>query len=211
MSARGEYPGGQHCAARSFVRQNFEVGPTACHDLPNLPRKQKARRNGRAFLASNQKLAAGEIVCHQPSETYRQERWSDAIREFDRFVAITGSVEQNPVLADCHRALGHHSDVESLWSELAESSPGAALVAEGRIVMAGSLADRGRIDDAIRLLERARLGAKHPESHHLRLWYALADLYERAGDVPRARELFERVARHDPQMGFVGDRIRSLA
>jgi Tetratricopeptide repeat len=44
----------------------------------------------------------------------------------------------------------------------------------------------------------------------LRLWYALADLYERAGDVPRARELFTRVAKHAPDMADIESRIRNL-
>ena len=36
------------------------------------------------------------------------------------------------------------SAVEELWDELRQASPSAELVMEGRIVMAGSLADRGR-------------------------------------------------------------------
>ena len=36
------------------------------------------------------------------------------------------------------------------------------------------------------LLERRGADAKRAQEHHLRLWYALADLYERAGDIPRA-------------------------
>ncbi len=75
---------------------------------------------------------------------------------------------------------------------------------------AGSLADRGRMGDAIDLLERAKRPPKRPQDHHLRTAYALADLYERAGDVPRARELFGVVARHDPQLGDVERRLRAL-
>lgn len=141
---------------------------------------------------------------------YRQEKWAEAIRQLQRFVELTGSVEQNPVLADCHRALRHYAIVEDLWNELAESSPSADLVAEGRIVMAGALGDQGRLSDAIALLERSRVSVKRPKAHHLRLWYALADLYERAGDVPRARELFTRVLSADPTMGDVSDRITGL-
>ena len=107
--------------------------------------------------------------------------------------SLTGSVEQHPVLMDCDRAQGAGAKVEELWEELAAASPSAALVTEGRIVAAGALADRGRLrrrHRAARRRERAR--AATPE-HHLRLWYALADLDERAGDLPRARALFERV------------------
>jgi Tetratricopeptide repeat len=141
---------------------------------------------------------------------YRQEKWSEALRHLDRFVELTGSVEQHPVMADCHRALRHYSVVSALWEELAASSPSAELVAEGRIVMAGSLGDQGKLADAVALLERGPLSSKRPKLHHLRLWYALADLYERAGDVPRARELFTRVAKHAPDMADIESRIRNL-
>lgn len=141
---------------------------------------------------------------------YRQEKWSEALRHLDRFVELTGSVEQHPVMADCHRALRHYGLVASLWDELAASSPSAELVAEGRIVMAGALGDQGKLADAVALLERGPLSSKRPKLHHLRLWYALADLYERAGDVPRARELFTRVAKHAPDMADIESRIRNL-
>jgi hypothetical protein len=140
---------------------------------------------------------------------YRLGRWSGAIQELDAFRELTGSLDQHPVLADCHRALGHWSAVEELWDELRQASPSAALVTEGRIVAAGALADRGDVQGAIRSLERAatrRSRPKRPKLHHLRLWYALADFYERAGDIPRARELFDAVLDHDPD--FVDARRR---
>ena len=51
--------------------------------------------------------------------------------------------------------------------------------------MAGSLADRGDVKGAIRLLEQGWKFPKRAKVHHLRRAYALADLYERAGDVGR--------------------------
>jgi tetratricopeptide (TPR) repeat protein len=142
---------------------------------------------------------------------YRQEKWAEAIRQLQRFAELTGSVEQNPVLADCHRALRHYDTVTELWDELSASSPSAELVTEGRIVMAGALGDQGKLDEAIRLLERAPSRTKRPRSHHIRLWYALADLYERAGELPRARELFTRVLEADPSMGDIAERVANLA
>ena len=38
-------------------------------------------------------------------------------------------------------------------------------------------------------------------------WYALADLYERAGDVPRARELFRRDPADQPGFADVAQRL----
>jgi tetratricopeptide (TPR) repeat protein len=141
---------------------------------------------------------------------YRQEKWAEAVRQLERFSELTGSVEQNPVLADCHRALKHYGRVLELWEELAASSPSADLVTEGRIVMSGTLADQGKIEEAIRLLERAPSGGKRARSHHVRMWYALADLYERAGDVPRARDMFKRVSEHDPDLADVSFRLANL-
>ncbi len=141
---------------------------------------------------------------------YRSRRWAEAVRHLSRFVELTASVDQHPVLADAHRALGHHDDVQRLWDELSAESPSAELVAEGRIVMAGSLADRGQVADAIRLIERAPLRTKRPKPHHLRLWYVLGDLYERAGDLPRARDRFTAVAAADPQFADVSTRLAGL-
>jgi tetratricopeptide (TPR) repeat protein len=83
-------------------------------------------------------------------------------------------------------------------------------VSEGRIVTAGALADRGRVEDAIALLTRADRRVTKPKSHHLRLWYALADLEERAGNIPRARALFERVRREDAGFADVAERLATL-
>ena len=62
---------------------------------------------------------------------------------------------------------------------------------------------------AIALLEKAP-DTKRPKARHLRLWYALADLRERAGDVPGARELFERIVRSDPTLTDAPERLGSL-
>jgi hypothetical protein len=40
--------------------------------------------------------------------------------------------------------------------------------------------------------------------------YVLADLYERAGDLPAARSGFGWLASHDPGFGDVEDRLASL-
>jgi tetratricopeptide (TPR) repeat protein len=142
---------------------------------------------------------------------YRLGRWKAAVEELESFRTLTNGVEQNPVLADCYRALGRHTEVEELWAELSTASPSGALVAEGRIVAAGDLADQGRINEAIKLLEPGLRPARRAKDHHLRVAYALADLYERAGDLPRARELFQRVATSEPEFVDVQARLRALA
>lgn len=141
---------------------------------------------------------------------YRLGNWAEAARQLEEFRRLTGySTEQHPVLADCYRALKRYKLVDELWVELAEASPSAALVTEGRIVAAGALADRGRLADAVRTLERGWKPPRRPAIHHLRRAYALADLYERAGEMPRARALFGWIAAADPQ--FVDAASRSSA
>jgi tetratricopeptide (TPR) repeat protein len=141
---------------------------------------------------------------------YRLGNYRAAGKQLDRFVEITDSVEQHPVLMDCARAQKRWRRVDELWEELAAASPAPELVTEGRIVAAGALADRGRIPDAIALLSKKAEAVKRPRADHLRLWYALADLEERAGNNARARALFDRVSAHDPEFADVATRRRSL-
>lgn len=141
---------------------------------------------------------------------YRQEKWKLAAKELEAYRQLTKSSDQLPVLADCYRALRQWALVEECWTEIKEVSPSAEIVVEGRIVMAGSLADRDRLVDAIRVLEQGWAFPKRPQVHHLRRAYALADLYERAGDLPKARQLFNRIKGVDPDFADVAGRVRSL-
>jgi tetratricopeptide (TPR) repeat protein len=141
---------------------------------------------------------------------YRLGRWRQAAKELEAYQALSGAYDQHPVLADCMRALRRYRKAEALWDELRQASPSAEAVAEGRIVMAGALADQGNVTGAIRLLERSGALTKKPKDYHLRQWYALADLYERAGDIPQARQLFRRLASHDPEAFDTVERIRAL-
>jgi tetratricopeptide (TPR) repeat protein len=141
---------------------------------------------------------------------YRLGHYRAAAKELEAFVELTDSVEQHPVLMDCARAQKRWRRLDELWEELAAASPDAELVTEGRIVAAGALADRGRLQDAIALLSRKADTVKRPRPDQLRLWYALADLEERAGNTARARALFDRVAEHDPALADVGERRRAI-
>ena len=142
---------------------------------------------------------------------YHLDRWRDAARELEAFRSLTGSVEQHPVLADAYRALRRYKKVDELWEELRQASPGPELVAEGRIVAAGAMADRGDLRGAIALIEKSKLDLRRPKDHHLRLLYTLADLYERVGDMPKARDLFRRIVERDRDFFDAADRARALA
>jgi tetratricopeptide (TPR) repeat protein len=141
---------------------------------------------------------------------YRIGRWLEALKQFEAFHALGGSYDQHPTMMDCHRALGRHAQVDELWRELGEASPSAELMTEGRIVKAGSLADRGDLGEAVRILDAAAKKIDRPRPYHLRLWYALADLYERAGELPAARDMFGRVVRHDREFFDAAERQAAL-
>ena len=141
---------------------------------------------------------------------YRMGRWPAAIVELEAFREMSGSAEENAVLMDCFRALRRWSDVEELWEELRETSPNPAVVHEGRIVMAGALADRGDLAGGLRLLEKGWRVPARPLTHHLRRAYAMADLYERSGAPVRARELFTWVRTIDAEFADVAERLRHL-
>jgi thioredoxin-like negative regulator of GroEL len=141
---------------------------------------------------------------------YRLGRWREAIVHLEAFRALTGTADENHVLADCYRALHRWDDVDELWEELRAVSPNAEVVNEGRIVVAGSQADRGDLPGAIRLLEKGWRIPSRPQDHHLRRAYALADLYERSGQPVRARELFRWVLAADRTFADVAERVRAI-
>ncbi|HTW99279.1 MAG TPA: tetratricopeptide repeat protein [Acidimicrobiales bacterium] len=139
---------------------------------------------------------------------YRLGRYEQAERELRASADLSGSVDQYPVIMDCVRAEGRLDEVEELFTELRRAGASSDVLTEGRLVMAGALADAGRIDAGIALLEPpARKPIRSPHDRHIRQWYALADLYERSGDLPRARELFARVVAADPGLSDAAERL----
>ena len=141
---------------------------------------------------------------------YSLGRYRQAAKELEAFVELTRSTDQHPMLADCYRALGRHKKVQELWAELRESSPSPDVVSEGRIVAAGSLADQGKLREAIKLLEAGPPVRGRVAERHLRTWYALADLYERSGELSKSRSLFRRVVEHEAEFADAADRLRAL-
>ncbi len=141
---------------------------------------------------------------------YALGRYRQAAGELEAFVALTSSTDQHPMLADCFRALGRHKKVAELWAELRETSPSPEIVSEGRIVAAGSLGDQGKLSEGIKLLESAPPVRGRVAERHLRTWFALADLYERSGELSKSRSLFQRIYKTDPDFVDVAQRLHGL-
>jgi tetratricopeptide (TPR) repeat protein len=141
---------------------------------------------------------------------YRSGRWKQAATELETAQALHPSIELLPVLADVYRAQRRWDDVEQLWEEVRAASPAQDVLAEARIVVAGAHADRGDLHGALRTMQRAAHVPKRVRDHHLREWYVLGDLYDRAGDTIQATRWFRLVADHDPDFVDVVDRLRGL-
>ncbi len=159
-------------------------------DLPDLPPAQR--------LAG---LAA-----------YRGGRWREAVRHLARYRQLSGEEAEVPLVMDSYRALGRRAKVAELWASLRRGTAGADVVAEARIVAAATLADGGDLAGAISLLSAAGAGRRlrNPAERHLRQWYVLGDLYERAGDFAQAAEYFGRLADVDPEAYDVEERLAAL-
>jgi tetratricopeptide (TPR) repeat protein len=142
---------------------------------------------------------------------YRAERWSESARELSAFRRLAGSTEQNPVIADCYRAMGRPDKAIEYCDEVLVGTTDEAVYYEAQIVAAGALSDMRRMDEAIGRLEGLDLRPKNAGAHHLRAWYALADLLERRGRYTQARELFEAVAAADSELTDAPARARRLA
>ena len=143
---------------------------------------------------------------------YRAERWNMAKIHLRAHFTITTDPEHLPLVMDCDRANRRYRAVEKTFEEIEQSEPTAEVVAEARIVMASTLADQRKYTEAIDLLTRA--GAtkqlRNPSYRHVRLWYTLADIFDRAGDTASARELFARVVIAEPDAYDAQARLTEL-
>jgi tetratricopeptide (TPR) repeat protein len=142
---------------------------------------------------------------------YRMGKWQEAAGELNAFKRISGSVEQNPVIADCYRALGKPERAVELCDEVMRERVPAPVHYEAAIVAAGALADMKRIDDAVKRIESLDLRPEVAEEHHLRAWYVLGDLLERKVRYTHAREYFTAVDSADPDLTDAHERAASLA
>ncbi|MEY3582490.1 MAG: hypothetical protein RLZ02_1443, partial [Actinomycetota bacterium] len=142
---------------------------------------------------------------------YRLGQWRDAADHLEKARAtMPASTLNHPVLADCYRALMRYEKVDELWKELKDASPDPAIVAEGRIVAASAQADKGDIQNAVRIMQQTKKDPAKVREHHLREWYVLADLYDRSGDVINAREWFKKIAHNDPDFSDIRDRLSAI-
>lgn len=141
---------------------------------------------------------------------YSADRWRDAARELSAFRRIAGSTEQNPVIADCYRALGKPDKALQLCDEVKPGTVPEPVSFEAAIVAAGALADMGNIEGARQRLEALSLDPSIAQEHHLRAWYVLGDLLEREGRFTQALSWFDAIAAADPGLTDAPERAARL-
>ena len=142
--------------------------------------------------------------------SYRLGRWREAVKELEAAQALKPRADLLPVLADSYRALRRWSEVERIWATVRELSPAHDVLAEARIVAAGAQADRGDLTGALRMMANVPTKPRRVRVHHLRQWYVLGDLHDRAGDPLEAARWFQRVASEDAEFVDVRTRLRAL-
>jgi tetratricopeptide (TPR) repeat protein len=143
---------------------------------------------------------------------YRAERWPIARINLRAYFDLTGDAEHLPLVMDSERALRRFRAVEKTFEDVVAAEPTAEVLAEARIVLAGALADQGKFAEAIDLLVKAGASKslRNPSYRHVRLWYALGDVYDRAGDATTAREMFARVVAADAEAYDARERLGDL-
>jgi len=182
----------------AYMREKMVITLTRAAEAYDRKRYEEALRLGR--IVSDAVPGVAPVRELTGLASYRADRWNMAKIHLRAHFTITGDPEHLPLVMDCDRANRRYRAVEKTFGELEASEPTAEVLAEGRIVMAASLADQRMFTEAIELLTRA--GAtkqlRNPAYRHVRMWYALADVFDRAGDTTSARELFARVVIAEP-------------
>jgi tetratricopeptide (TPR) repeat protein len=195
-----------------------QLGATADRAIERLARALhafEAHRYSEARKLSMPLLSqlSGIAIVHEVAglSMYRLGRWQDAADQLEIARGLKpAEVVNHPVLADCYRALRRYEKVTELWESMKLMSPPAGLLAEGRIVAAGALADQGELQSAVRMMTHGTSDPHKVQEHHLREWYVLADLYDRAGDVASARRLFVKIQSSEAKFADVADRLNTL-
>jgi tetratricopeptide (TPR) repeat protein len=141
---------------------------------------------------------------------YRLERWRDAVRELAAYRRLSDRRDRDPEFADAERALGRPEKAIEILEDLRPDELPEDVFVEALVVRAGALSDLGRFDDAVSVLEMGPLRPAEALPHHLRLWYALGDALEGAGQRRDARVWWDAVYADDPEFFDIADRRLGL-
>ena len=194
----------------AYMREKTVNTLTRAAEAYDRKRYEEALRLGRTVAAATPGVAAVRELTGLAA--YRAERWAMAKIHLRAYFTISEDPEHLPLVMDADRANHRYRAVEKTFEEVLASEPTAEVLAEARIVMAETWADQQHYEEAIDLLIKAGAAKnlRNPSYRHVRLWYALADVYDRAGDTSSARELFARIVLAEPDAYDAADRLVEL-
>ena len=171
-------------------------------------RFQEARRIATAIAKEAPSVAAAHELVGLSS--YRLGKYKQAVAALQSAQDLHSNPALLPVIADCHRAQGRWTAVDAVWSEIKEASPSHDIMAVGRMVAAGAMADQDDLRGALAVMEPATKRPKAVRDFLRRLWSVRADLYDRLGDPISARRWFTAILEFDDVFADVRDRLRGL-
>jgi len=137
---------------------------------------------------------------------YHLGHFRDATRELAAYRRLSGAHDQDPPFADAERALGRPDKAVEVLSALPREEVSEEVLVEALVVLGGALRDLGRAGEAVTVLRGGPVRPDNVVSHHLRLWYALAEALEEAGDRREARSWWDAIYAEDPDFFDVASR-----
>jgi tetratricopeptide (TPR) repeat protein len=157
-------------------------------------------------LAARARAARLAVVREATGEAaYAAGHYAEALAELRAAKRMNGATAYLPIMADCHRALGHPDQALKLARSPAVANFAPEAKAEMTLVEAGARRDLGQLDAALRTLETAPLSSKSRAAWVVRLRYAYADTLLAAGRETDALAWFHRTQAID------GDEITDAA
>lgn len=142
---------------------------------------------------------------------YAAGHYAEALAELRAAKRMNGATAYLPIMADCHRALGHPEQALKLAKSPSVANFVPDAKAEMTLVEAGARRDMGQLDAALRTLELAPLTSKSRAPWVTRLRYAYADTLEAAGRDNDALMWFHRTQAVDgEQLTDAAERAEQL-
>jgi predicted Zn-dependent protease len=128
---------------------------------------------------------------------YRLGDWGMALNELRAYRRIAGDTTHLPIEMDVLRAQERDADVEKAWKELQRRGGHGLVMNEGTIVYASFLLDRGRVDEAWKVIDPGAITG-NPNEGHLRRYFVAGRVAAAQGDVAKAKRFSDTIVVADP-------------
>ncbi|GAB2860114.1 hypothetical protein GCM10027026_07480 [Myroides odoratimimus subsp. xuanwuensis] len=167
------------------VARHLAAAGTLIDEDPETAYQHTLAARARASRLAVVREATGEAA-------YAAGHYAEALAELRAAKRMNGATAYLPIMADCHRALGHPEQALKLAKSPSVVGFPAEAKAEMTLVESGARRDMGQLDAALRTLELAPLNSKTRATWVVRLRYAYADTLVAAGRERDALEWFHR-------------------